>query len=89
MSYLSYIFSLKGGNRMAKVKDVAQYILEKQGDMTTIKLQKLVYYCQAWALVWTEAPLFEEKIEAWANGPVTPELFYPTVFGTYHHPDYF
>lgn len=61
---------------MAKVKDVAQYILEKQGDMTTIKLQKLVYYCQAWALVWTGAPLFEEKIEAWANGPVTPELFY-------------
>lgn len=60
---------------MANVMDVAQYILEKQGEMTTIKLQKLVYYCQAWALVWTDEPLFEEKIEAWANGPVCPLLF--------------
>lgn len=60
---------------MGNVKDIAQYILEKQGEMTTIKLQKLVYYCQAWALVWTETPLFDSPIEAWANGPVTPELF--------------
>ena len=56
-------------------KDVAQYILEKQGEMTTIKLQKLVYYCQAWGLVWTESPLFDERIEAWANGPVAPDLY--------------
>lgn len=60
---------------MANVKDVAQYILERQGNMTTIKLQKLVYYCQAWSLVWREMPMFEDKIEAWANGPVVPELF--------------
>ena len=43
--------------------------------MTTMKLQKLVYYCQAWALVWDEKPLFPEKIEAWANGPVVRELY--------------
>ena len=43
--------------------------------MTAMKLQKLVYYCQAWALVWDSAPLFEERIEAWANGPVVPELY--------------
>lgn len=59
---------------MAKVEDVAQYILEKSGPMSAIKLQKLVYYCQAWALVWTEAPLFDSRIEAWANGPVCPDL---------------
>lgn len=55
--------------------DVAQYILEKLGSMTTWKLQKLVYYCQAWSLVWDEEPLFEERIEAWANGPVIPDLY--------------
>lgn len=55
--------------------DVAKYILEKQGPMTAMKLQKLVYYCQAWSLVWDERPMFLEKIEAWANGPVVPELF--------------
>ncbi len=40
-----------------------------------MKLQKLVYYSQAWALVWDEQPLFSENIEAWANGPVVPKLF--------------
>jgi len=55
--------------------DVAAYILEKQGEMTTMKLHKLVYYSQAWSLVWDEQPLFFEQIEAWANGPVIRELF--------------
>ncbi|MBQ1081576.1 Panacea domain-containing protein [Nocardiopsis sp. B62] len=40
-----------------------------------MKLQKLVYYSQAWSLVWDEDPLFQERIEAWANGPVVRELF--------------
>jgi len=60
---------------MANVHDVAAYILQKRGTMTTMKLQKLVYYSQAWSLVWEEEPLFPEKIEAWANGPVVRELF--------------
>lgn len=60
---------------MVTVHDVAAYILKKQGSMTAMKLQKLVYYCQAWSLVWDEQPLFRSKIEAWANGPVVPELY--------------
>ena len=60
---------------MANVFDVARYILRKQGPMSTAKLQKLVYYSQAWSLVWDEKPLFREKIQAWANGPVIPTLF--------------
>lgn len=55
--------------------DVAAYILRERGPMTAMKLQKLVYYSQAWSLVWDEEPLFSEQIEAWANGPVVPELF--------------
>ena len=58
-----------------RVFDVAAYILQKMGSMTTMKLQKLVYYSQAWSLVWDEEPLFEETIEAWANGPVVKDLF--------------
>jgi len=54
---------------------VAEYILRKIGRISTMKLQKLVYYCQAWSLVWDEVPLFHENIEAWANGPVIRELF--------------
>jgi uncharacterized phage-associated protein len=59
----------------ATVFDVAKYILKKTGSITTMKLQKLVYYSQAWSLVWDEKPLFSEKIEAWSNGPVVRELF--------------
>jgi uncharacterized phage-associated protein len=55
--------------------DVAAYILEKSSPLTTMKLQKLVYYSQAWSLVWDEKPLFAEKIEAWTNGPVVPALY--------------
>lgn len=55
--------------------DVAKYILKEHGEMTAMKLQKLVYYCQAWSLVWDEAPIFHEKIKAWANGPVVPALY--------------
>ena len=60
---------------MASAHDVAAYILSKRRPITAMKLQKLVYYSQAWSLVWDEAPLFEEQIEAWANGPVVRELY--------------
>lgn len=62
--------------KMTTVFDVAKYILKKLGPTTTVKLQKLVYYCQAWSLVWDEKPLYNNKIRAWANGPVIPTLFY-------------
>ena len=61
---------------MANVFDVAKYILEQRGRMSTMKLQKLCYYSQAWSLVWDDEPLFDEDFEAWANGPVCPKLFY-------------
>lgn len=60
---------------MASVHDVAAYLVQRCGPMSTMKLQKLVYYCQAWHLVWDEEPMFPERIEAWANGPVVYELF--------------
>lgn len=59
----------------ASVFDVAEYILKKMGPMSAMKLQKLVYYCQAWSLVWDEQPLFSEAIEAWREGPVVRPLF--------------
>jgi uncharacterized phage-associated protein len=43
--------------------------------MSTWKLQKLVYYSQAWHLAWDGVELFPEPIQAWANGPVTPTLY--------------
>ena len=60
---------------VTSVLDVAAYILKHQGSMTTWKLQKLVYYSQAWSLVWDDDALFPEQIEAWANGPVVRKLY--------------
>ena len=60
---------------MANVFDVASYILQKKGLITTWKLQKLVYYCQAWSLAWEGKEMFPEEIEAWANGPVVRKLY--------------
>lgn len=60
---------------MASVHDVAAYILRERGPMSTWKLQKLVYYSQAWHLVWEDKPLFSEPIRAWSNGPVVPKLY--------------
>ena len=63
---------------MANIFDTAKYILERSGSMSTMKLQKLCYYSQAWSLVWDDSPLFEEDFQAWENGPVCPELFFKT-----------
>ena len=63
---------------MANVFDTAKYILEQSGAMSTMKLHKLCYYSQVWSLVWDDFPLFEEDFQAWANGPVCPELFFKT-----------
>ena len=63
---------------MANIFDTAEYILERSGPMSAMKLQKLCYYSQAWSLVWDDSPLFEEDFQAWENGPVCPELFFKT-----------
>jgi uncharacterized phage-associated protein len=63
------------GRAMADVFDVATYILEKIGATSAMKLQKLVYYAQAWCLVWDDKPLYKNRIEAWANGPVVRDLY--------------
>lgn len=60
---------------MANVVDVANYALSKFDCVSTMKLQKIVFYSQAYHLVTRRAPLFNERIEAWVNGPVVPTLF--------------
>lgn len=60
---------------MTNVLDVAQYILERQGPVTAMKLQKLVYYSQVWSIVWDDDVLFDDAIEAWKLGPVVRRLY--------------
>ena len=61
--------------------DVARYFLalvdEDAGDsLSNLKLQKLTYYAQGFHLAVYDEPLFPERIEAWAHGPVIPDLYH-------------
>lgn len=60
---------------MANVIAVAEHVLKRLGSSSTMKLQKIVYYSQAYHLVRYDQPLFSERIEAWRNGPVVRDLY--------------
>jgi len=69
---------------MADVIDVANYILEisreespdgESDPISNLKLQKLAYLCQGYALALHDEPLFPDPIEAWEHGPVCPPLY--------------
>lgn len=61
------------------VEAVANHILNyghKHGiEITNLKLQKLVYFAQGFALAKLSHPLFTEEIQAWTYGPVIPALY--------------
>jgi uncharacterized phage-associated protein len=57
------------------VFDIAAFIISQKHPLPTPRLHKLLYYSQAWSLVWNEEPLFEQPIEAWPSGPVIKELY--------------
>lgn len=73
------------GSKMKKAAysamDIAGWFLSRvdraAGDtITHLKLQKLVYYAQAWYLANYAKPLVKEDFEAWSHGPVCPELWH-------------
>lgn len=58
------------------ITDVAAFILNRTGTITTMKLHKLAYYTQvAHIVAHNGAPLFPEDFYAWRSGPVCPLLF--------------
>ena len=59
---------------------IADYILCKSsldiGDnITNLKLQKLLYYCQGFVLAITGKTLFTDEILAWEHGPVVKVVY--------------
>lgn len=60
---------------MLRAADVAAFVRTTLPTAQGMRLQKLLYYAQAWSLVWDKAPLFREPIEAWKNGPVVAEFW--------------
>ena len=59
--------------------DVADFLLaecrERGEVLTNLKLQKLLYYAQAWHLALFDKCIFEEDMQAWVHGPVLPSQY--------------
>lgn len=62
-----------------KVLDVCRYVIqysnERNYGISSLKLQKLLYFIQAYFLIKQKIPCFYEKIEAWDFGPVVLEAY--------------
>jgi len=48
---------------------------EREG-ITNLKLQKVLYFAQAYYLAKIGKPLFSDTIEAWGYGPVVPDVYH-------------
>ena len=61
-------------------EQIADFIIgfsNKSGELiTNLKLQKLLYYAQAWHLANKHRSLFKEDFEAWVHGPVIPSIYH-------------
>ena len=44
-------------------------------DLSNKKLQKLLYYVQAWTLVFYNKKAFNDDIEAWVHGPAVASVY--------------
>ncbi|HET7230009.1 MAG TPA: type II toxin-antitoxin system antitoxin SocA domain-containing protein [Longimicrobium sp.] len=65
---------------MHSALEIAEWFLSavdpRAGDsLTNLKLQKLLYYAQAWTVALLGRPLFREPVEAWAHGPVVDNVY--------------
>ena len=59
--------------------DIAAYVVKKCNEIksavSNLKLQKLLYFIQAYFLMVYQRPCFEDRIEAWSFGPVVPSVY--------------
>lgn len=61
------------------VHDVSDYIIRKCRlggvSLNILKLQKLLYYSQAWHLAFGRGRLFNDTFQAWVHGPVNRTIY--------------
>ena len=58
---------------------IADFLLDEcreRGEiLSNLKLQKLLFYADAWSMALFGSPLFNEDFEAWVHGPVLPSQY--------------
>lgn len=59
-----------------QIADWLIWFAHEHGDgITNLKLQKQLYYAQAWRLALADRPLFDAQFQAWIHGPVISWLY--------------
>ena len=59
---------------MENLYDVAKYFLKLDGRLGKMRLNRLLFYAQAWYLAKHKKPLSQEDFRVWKTGPVCKEL---------------
>jgi uncharacterized phage-associated protein len=66
-------------SRTLKALDIGRYFVylanQEKRPISNKKLQKLVYYAQAWSLALNGKKLFNDPIEAWVHGPAVRSVY--------------
>ena len=66
---------------MNSINDIADYVIlaakadDNDISLSNLKLQKLLFYIQAWSYGINKKPLFQGDFQAWVHGPVNVEIF--------------
>jgi len=66
---------LKNSHNLIDSSELTNYILAKGGSMNHLKLQKVLYYVEAWHLVFFNKSIVEDEFQAWVHGPVSKKLW--------------
>jgi uncharacterized phage-associated protein len=66
-------------NATVSINDATDYLciklFEAGANPSVLKVQKLLYYAQAWFLAIHGRPLFNEDFQAWVHGPVCRTVY--------------
>ena len=64
---------------MSSIHDITDYVISRLVTggvhLNQLKLQKLLYYIQAWHLAYAGKPIVDARFQAWVHGPVNREVF--------------
>lgn len=54
---------------------LCEYIVKHFGSMSHLKLQKLLFYCDAYHLAYFGEELITDRFQAWVHGPVSRKVY--------------
>lgn len=72
-----FFIAMEKANSIQTIDSIilSDYILKNYGPMSHLKLQKLLFYCDAYCLAYTGEELVTDEFEAWVHGPVSRKVY--------------